>query len=61
MNTFMVCCLFRLRDWLMSGFALVDKVNIGSVFFGGMLHYTVCNLDCHDLLYGSIDGALSRT
>ena len=28
----MVCCLFRLRNWLMSGFALVDKVHIGPDF-----------------------------
>ena len=45
--------------WLVSGFAMVDEVNMGFVFY--MLHHTVCNIDCHDSLYGSIDEPLSRT
>ena len=54
-----VTCFGYVMCWLVSGFAMVDEVNMGFVFY--MLHHTVCNIDCHDSLYGSIDEPLSRT
>ena len=42
-----VTCFGYVMCWLVSGFAMVDEVNMRFVFY--MLHHRVCNIACHDV------------